>query len=418
MVQLKEQKNFFLVHTGMKQHLFLIINLSVVSAFVILGFSVISPVLPQYALSFSVSISLTGWAVSSFAVARMVMDLPAGILADHFGRKRNMVIGLVLVLISSLMSGMAPSYLWLILGRIVQGLGSALYMTSSTAWVAEVSAGKYRGRYMSLYSSLIFAGTSFGPVVGGYSASYFGLNGPFLVYGGLAILGLLATIPLHEPAPTATSGKLIAFGDIKDVLADRSFLLVCSAVLALFFLRAGGRSTLIPLYAALNLGLSEEQIGILMTIAAVATSVISYPAGWLSDRVGRKIPIMSCLFLSALVGLLIPLQQNMGSLALVMVFYGLATGLQGSIAAWPADVAPEGRLGTAMGTYRVAGDLGYVLGPLAVTYASGSTGDTMIPFIPFVIPSALAIITGIAVVWARDPARLRGAAVIDHSPEV
>jgi len=155
-----------------------------------------------------------------------------------------------------------------------------------------------------------------------------------------------------------------------------------------------------------------------MTVAAVATSVISYPSGWLSDRVGRKIPIMGCLFLSAIVGLLIPLQQNMGSLALVMGFYGLATGLQGSIAAWPADVAPEGKLGTAMGTYRVAGDLGYVLGPLAVTYASGGTGDTMIPFIPFVIPSAIAIITGIAVIWARDPARLRSAAAIDQSPEV
>ncbi len=402
----------------MKQRLFLILNLSLVSAFVIMGFSVISPVLPQYALSFSISISLTGWAISSFALARMFMDLPAGILSDRFGRKSNMIAGLVLILVSSAISGMAPSYLWLLLGRVVQGLGSALYVTSATAWVAEVSTGEYRGRYMSLYSTMIFAGTSFGPIVGGFSAAHFGLNSPFFVYGGLAILGLLATIPLEEAVRPAHTGKFIVPADFKGVLTDHSFLLVCSAVFALFFLRAGGRSTLIPLYASLNIGLSEAQIGVLMTVAAVATSVISYPSGWLSDRIGRKIPIMSCLFLSAIVGLLIPLQKDLSSLILIMIFYGLATGLQGSIAAWPADVAPEGKLGTAMGIYRVAGDIGYVLGPLAVTYVAGGTGDSMIPYAPFVIPSVLAIITGIAVIWARDPARRKKVPMIDQPVQV
>jgi MFS family permease len=150
----------------------------------------------------------------------------------------------------------------------------------------------------------------------------------------------------------------------------------------------------------------------------VATSLISYPSGWLSDRIGRKIPIMSCLFLTAIMGLLIPLQQDMGSLILVMGFYGLATGLQGSIAAWPADVAPEGRMGTAMGVYRVAGDIGYVLGPLAVTYAVGGTENAIIPFMPFVIPSAIAIITGIAVIWANDPASRRKAVAIDQATEI
>lgn len=403
----------------MKRRLYLILNLSVVSGFVIMGFSVISPVLPQYALSFDVSISLTGWAVSSFALARLIMDLPAGILSDRFGRKRNMMVGLVLIFISSILSGMAPSYLWLLLGRIVQGLGSAIYVTSTTAWVAEVSAGEYRGRYMSLYSGLVFAGTSFGPAIGGFSASYFGLNGPFFIYGGLALLGLLATIPLEEAVHSAHKGKFIVPGDFKDVLTNHSFLLVCSAVFALFFIRAGGRSTLVPLYASLNAGLSAAQIGLLMTVAAVATSIISYPAGWLSDRVGRRIPIMSCLFLTAIIGLLIPLQQDMWSLTLVMGFYGLATGLQGSIAAWPADVAPEGRLGTAMGVYRVAGDIGYVLGPLAVTYAVGGAENAVIPFIPFVIPSIVAIIAGIAVIWAKDPAaRRKTAATIDQSTDV
>ena len=100
----------------MKQRLLVILNLSLVSGLVMLGFNIISPVLPQYALSFSISVAVTGWAISSFAFARLVMDMPAGFLVDRFGRKRNMVLGLVFIGLSSIVAGMANNYIWLILG--------------------------------------------------------------------------------------------------------------------------------------------------------------------------------------------------------------------------------------------------------------------------------------------------------------
>src|SRR4030042_1974226 len=154
----------------MKQRLFVILNLSLGSGFVILGVSIISPVLPQYALSFSIPIALVGWVVSAFALARVVIDIPAGFLADRFGRKRTMIFGLILIILSSIGAGTAGNYTWLIIARIVGGVGSALYMTSSITWVVQISAGESRGRYMSLYSGLVFAGTAFGPTVGGYVA--------------------------------------------------------------------------------------------------------------------------------------------------------------------------------------------------------------------------------------------------------
>jgi DHA1 family multidrug resistance protein-like MFS transporter len=392
----------------MKQRLPIILNLSLVSGFVILGFSIIAPVLPQYALSFSISVALTGWAISSFALARMVTDVPAGFLADRFSRKRIMVAGLVLIFLSSIFSGMASNYLWLILGRVIQGIGSALYVTASTTWVAKISTGEYRGRFMSLYSGIIFAATSFGPAIGGYSAVHFGLSAPFFVYGGFAILGLLATIPLKEMMDyDHKTRSMVSIKDIPGVFTNGSFLLVSLSVLALFFLRSGVRSTLIPLYASLNLSLSEDQIGILLTVAAVVTSLLAYPSGWLSDRIGRRWPIMSCLFLSALSVVLIPLQTNLIGLVPIMVLYGFATGLQGSIAAWPADIAPEGKLGTAMGIYRVIGDIGMFLGPITVSYVADYTGNLTVTFIPFLIPAILAFIVGFLMVWAKDPAARR-----------
>jgi len=392
----------------MKQRLFVILNLSLVSGLVILGVSIISPVLPQYALSFSIPVALVGWAVSAFALARLVTDIPAGFLADRFGRKRNMIFGLVLIILSAIAAGTANSYAWLIFARIVGGVGSALYMISATTWVAQVTAGKSRGRYMSLYTGLVFAGTAFGPTIGGYTAAHFGLRAPFFAYAVLVLAGLIATLPLKETADSsqATRSKM-SMKDVLSILSNGPFMLVNSAVLALFFLRAGVRSTLVPLYASLNLGLSEERIGILLTVAAIATAVCTFPSGWLSDKVGRKRPMMACLFLSGIAVLLIPSQESLAGLMGIMAFYGLATGLQGSIAAWPADVAPEGRLGTSMGVYRVMGDIGMVLGPITASYVADYTGDLTITFMPFLAPALLTFVVGVLVIWAKDPARKR-----------
>jgi len=392
----------------MKQRLFVILNLSLVSGCVILGVSIISPILPQYALSFSIPVALVGWAITAFALARLVTDIPAGLLADRFGRKRNMIAGLVLIILSAIGAGRADTYAWLIFARVVGGIGSALYMTAATTWVVQVTAGKARGRYMSLYTGLVLAGTIFGPTIGGYTAARFGLNAPFFAWAALGVAGLIATIPLNEPVDSSQAERSkMRVKDILSVLSNRPFMLVNCAVLALFFLRIGVRSTLVPLYASLNLGLSEERIGILLTAAAVATALITFPSGWLSDRVGRKRPMMACLFLSGIAVLLIPMQESLAGLTGIMAFYGLATGLQGSMAAWPADVAPKGKLGTSMGVYRVMADIGMVLGPITATYIADYTGDLTVTFMPFLAPAILAFVAGVLVIRAKDPARRR-----------
>lgn len=290
----------------------------------------------------------------------------------------------------------------------MEGIGSALYITSATTWVAHVSSGESRGRYMSLYSGLIFAGTSFGPTIGGYTAVHFGLSAPFFVYAAFALLGLIATIPLKEMENSMlTTRSEMRLKDVPSVLFNGPFLIVNCSVFALFFLRTGVRSTLVPLYASLNLGLSEDKIGVVLTVAAAVTSLCAFPSGWLSDKVGRKKPIMSCLFLSAISVLLIPWQGNMAGLVGMMAFYGFATGLQGSIAAWPADVAPKDKLGTSMGVYRVIGDIGMVLGPITVTYVADYTGHLRVTLLPFLIPAILCFVVGILMIWAKDPAAKR-----------
>jgi len=392
----------------MKQRLAVILNISLVSGCVIMGVTIISPVLPQYASLFSISIALAGWAISAFGLARVFTDIPAGFLSDRFGRKKIMILGLALIIISSTGAGLADTYDWLIFARIVGGVGSALYMTAGVTWVAQISAGEARGRYMAVYQGLLLAGTVFGPPIGGYIAARFGLNAPFFTWAVLGAACLIATISLKEPADASQVKRSeMRIEDVLSVFKNHPFMLVNCAVLALYFLRLGVQSTLVPFYADLNLGLPEETIGILLMVAAITTAAITFPAGWLSDRVGRKRPVMACLFLSGIAVLLIPSQGSLAGLMGIMVFYGLATGLQGSIAAWPADVAPKDKMGISMGVYRVMMDMGIFLGPITTTYIADYTGDETITFMPFLVPVLIVFAVGVLMIWAKDPTRRR-----------
>jgi MFS family permease len=153
----------------------------------------------------------------------------------------------------------------------------------------------------------------------------------------------------------------------------------------------------------------EDRIGVLLTVAAVGTAISTFPSGWLSDKVGRKIPMMACLFLTGIASLLIPSQESVAGLMGIMAFYGLAMGLHGSIAAWPADMAPKGKLGTSMGVYRVMGDIGMVLGPITVTYVADYAGNSTVTFAPFLVPAVIVFAVGLLMIKAKDPAARRHA---------
>ncbi|MHA2160737.1 MAG: MFS transporter, partial [Candidatus Thorarchaeota archaeon] len=92
-----------------------VLNLSLVTFLVLLGLSMVSPILPTYAENFQVSYTLVGFVVSSFAVTRMVLDMPAGLLSRRFDKKKIMISGLVLLSASSVVAGLAPNYITLVI---------------------------------------------------------------------------------------------------------------------------------------------------------------------------------------------------------------------------------------------------------------------------------------------------------------
>jgi len=108
-----------------------VLNLSLVTFLVLLGLSMVAPILPAYAESFQVSYTLVGFVISSFAITRMAFDMPAGLLSRKLDKTKIMISGLLLLSVSSILAGFAPNYITLIIARMIEGAGSALYVTTT-----------------------------------------------------------------------------------------------------------------------------------------------------------------------------------------------------------------------------------------------------------------------------------------------
>jgi MFS family permease len=396
----------------------MVITLSTFVFLVMMGLSLISPVLPLYAMSFGASVFMVSLLVAAFAVSRMLLDLPAGLLGSRYHPKSLMLLGLALISSSSVLCAFAPNYWVLLAGRIIEGAGSGFYTTMSTTLLVMSVPQESRGRYMSIFTAMLLLGGITGPGVGGLVASAWGLRAPFIFYALVTGVGFLLVALLIERSECPRAPETISLRDLRAVMGIRSLLLVNLATFALFFTRAGITSTIAPLFAYKNLGLAGVVVGGILTTTAFSTFLTMTPSGTFTDRHGRKPSMMACLALTGVVTMLIPFSTDKFGFTGLMAAYGLTLGLSGPMAAWMSDLVPRDRLAPAMGLFRTVNDAGFVAGPAVLGSAAGATLDGgRLTFWPFLLAGAFLFAVTILLVRARDPVGEGKAAARGAIPE-
>ncbi|MDD1767881.1 MAG: MFS transporter [Methanomassiliicoccales archaeon] len=382
--------------------------LSVVAYFVMLGVSLVSPILPLYALSFDVSLFMVGALISGFGIARLIMDVPTGMMVDRFGMKRFMIYGIAIVFFASLVCGFAVDYWMLLVGRILEGVGSAMYSTTSFTCMGRIAPERKRGKYMSFYLGMFILGSVSGPAIGGYVGETIGLSAPFFFYAGCAAFCyFLIQFGVNERAfrdKMVGEGSKVSIGQIKDLFKNYTFVAICIAIFAIFVGRMGITSTLVPLYAYSNLGMTAATLGIVLTLSAFANFVIMMPAGSLTDKYGRRTFMFASVFLAGLSIILIPFTQDFLSFAGILIMLGFSFGLSGPIIAWVTDIAGGNQLGTAMGIFRTMSDAGFVVGPVVLTLLPGSSAGS-VGLVPFLVAGGFLILSSALLLKGRDPRR-------------
>ena len=163
--------------------------------------TIVATALPNMAASLG-DVERISWVVVSYLMATTIAAAVYGRLGDALGRKRLLLVSLVVFIVASFFCAVAPSMLALVAARVLQGIGGGGLMTLSQALVGEVVPPRERGRIQGYMAGVFMVASMFGPVAGGWLTQHFGWASVFLVnlpVGGLALL-LAARLPGRRPS--------------------------------------------------------------------------------------------------------------------------------------------------------------------------------------------------------------------------
>ena len=297
--------------------------------------------LPTLAQAFNASFQEVQWIVLAYLLAITTLIVSVGRLGDIIGRRRLLLAGIVLFTVASVLCGVAPTLWLLIAARAAQGLGAAIMMALTMAFVGETVPKAKTGSAMGLLGTMSAIGTALGPSLGGVLIAGLGWRAIFLVNVPLGILTFLLAhryLPVDRREPKTdragfdTMGTLLlaltlaayalamtmgrgSFGPLNMALLLAAvfgvglFVLaearaasplirlamfrdpVLSASLAMSALVSTVMmATLVvgPFYLSRALGLDAALVGLVLSVGPLVAALTGVPAGRIADRFGAQ----------------------------------------------------------------------------------------------------------------------------------
>ena len=346
---------------------------------VALGYGVVAPAIPQFALEFGVSNFAASAIVSAFALMRLVSAPLAGWAVARMGERRTYTIGILIVAVSTGAAALAANYPQFVLLRGAGGIGSTLFSLAATAMLAKVSPVESRGRVASLNAAGFLLGGLFGPVLGGVVA-VFGLRAPFVFYFfTLLVAAAIVAIALRGSQAAGAPGTPGAKGaqggpdisadadtdlSLKHAMLVPQFRTLLFSVFSFGWASYGVRVSLIPLLVAVTFGGDATMAAWILAAYAAGNAVFIFPAGRWTDTIGRKPMLVVGLSILAVAYAAMGIAPSMWVLGAIMLVAGAGSALanpgQQEVL---ADVLAKRRGGGPAAAYSMASDLGGVLGP-------------------------------------------------------
>jgi EmrB/QacA subfamily drug resistance transporter len=324
-----------------------------------LGVSVANVALPILAQAFDASFQAVQWVVLSYLLAITTAIVSVGKLGDVLGHRRLLLAGLVLFTTASLLCGLAPNLTLLIAARALQGLGAAVLMALTVAFVGQTVPQNKIGAAMGLLGTMSAVGTALGPTLGGVLIAGPGWRALFFV---MVPVGLAAFVISGRYLPAA---KIPQKGD--DTGFDGWGTVVLAITLAAYALAMTvGRGQFGGLNAAL-LAAAAIGIGVFGVVQARVASPLIHVA-LLRDRQLRAALAMNALISTVIMATLVvgPFYLS-GALGLDAVGVGFVLSIGPIISAFSG--VPAGRIVDRLGARRtvIVGSLLMVVGCLALS---------------------------------------------------
>lgn len=368
----------------------------------VLGFSLVSPILPVYIVDLGASYVLLGVIISAYGAVQLACQVPVGMLSDRIGRRPLILLGLFLFAILAPLYVYAGNVSLFIMLRAFAGLAASCVWPLAMALVIDRVAIHQRGSAMGWFNASFYVALAIGPAIGGGLYDLFGLKAPFYFWSALLLASLLIVLTFvrepDRPARMETGDNPPQKEDL--ILAGyRTTFVACCGSVMWIGLMMGFNMTLLPNYAG-NLGFSSMEIGLLYLAFAGTTAISNVYFGYVSDNGWRRLLIVGGSVSGVVSFLLLAGVSSPIPFFLVMAVMGFGSGMSNpASSATIADITVSSRRGEIFGIFNTARMMGVVIGPLVAGLTAEFFGIPGSIF-SFVV---IALIITIVTLFVREP---------------
>lgn len=329
-----------------------------------LGLFLILPVFAFHAHSLPGGDNATwvGLALGMYGLTQAFGQIPFGMASDRFGRKRIIVIGLVLYIIGSLIAAVDTNIFWIIVGRAVQGAGAV--SAAVTALIADSTRDEHRTKAMALVGASIGLTYAASLVIAPALYASIGMSGMFLLVAALAAAAIGVVLFITPEAPPRSAER----AGFMEVLKHPELMRMNVGV---FVLHAAQMSMFVVLPNVLvNAGgMAIDQHWKIYLPVVLASFLLMLPPIFVGEKRGKmKAVFLSAiaLFVVVLMGLRWAVVQADFSLAwvicLLLGFFIAFNILEASQPSLVSRLAPAGSRGAALGVYNTMQAIGLFVG--------------------------------------------------------
>lgn len=371
-----------------------------------LGFAIVLPILPFYALDLSATPETVGWLIASFSIAQLVAAPLWGRVSDRYGRRPALLVGMAASAFAFVIFGLASTLWMLFLSRVVQGAGGGTTGVAQ-AYVSDSVAPADRARALGWLSAATAAGIMIGPALGSL-ATHWGRAAPGLIAAALCSLNFIAAwrwLPESKRPDQGPTVRRPVWSAAWEVVkhpagAAERFIWIYGVGMLAFTLW----TSVLALWLEARFGVTVQTIGWFFVYNGLLSLIMrSLLLGPVVARLGETRAMqLGCMALAASF-LLYPLAPSLGVLAAIIPLTPIGTALLfPSTTALLSTAARDSEQGMMMGVAQTFAGLSRVVAPVVGTIAYQRLGINA----PFVLGGLVVGTVGWAA-WRFLPAGRR-----------
>ena len=335
-----------------------------------------------------------GLIITLFTISAAISRPFSGKLSDTIGRKKVMIIGIVICFIVSLLYPLSFSIWFFLLLRFLHGFSAGFLPTGATALVTDILPKESRGRGMGIWGTFISLGIGVGQSLGDWLFRLFGMNNLFIF---AAIISLIAALLIAYVKETLEKQQKFKLHHLSIRVQDVFEPSVLPAAFVMF-LTASCSGIIFVLTPDISDYLGINNKGWFFGIYVISTIVIRLFTSSLSDKIGRRKTLLIGVVLLIVSMFLIGTAHDLTAYTTAAVLFGVATGITSpTLFAWTADLSHKDRRGVGSGTMFIALELGIMLGSISTIFTYNNHFETI--YIGFSFGILMAVLAAAYLIW-------------------